>query len=550
MKLFLKLPVAAFLVLSAIASHSSTITNTTATLAASVNPGGVVTTAWFEWGVGSRFDQTTTSASLGAGISPVAVNATITGLTYGAVYRSRTVSSNGVTGVRRGVENAIASPVITLDGANPLTNNWGVAYAEPGATATGFPAALAGGRIHALALKADGRVSGWGGNTAGQINTPANATNLVGIACGQHHNIAMRANGSVVAWGENAFNQTNVPAIATNVVAVTAGESHCLALRSNGTVVAWGDNSSAQTNVPATLSNVIAVAAGQRHSLAVRSDGTVVAWGYNGFGQTNVPSAATSILALAGGSGHTLALRSDRTVLVWGLNSYFQTNIPPSVTNVIAIAAGFYHNLALRADGTVVAWGAGTNNTGATPHFGQSVVPANATNVVAIAAGYYHSLAMRADGTVIAWGAGTTGTGSFPNYGQSLVPGGLNALTLPLLTSGAVNVFLPGVQALNYTVTNAFGGVVNGLSRSVVVTSPPPPPLIHSATSFPGGSFHFNFFNATPISFTVLAATNVALPTSNWTVLGSATVITPGLYQFTDAQATNFLQRFYQVRSP
>jgi hypothetical protein len=37
---------------------------------------------------------------------------------------------------------------------------------------------------------------------------------------------------------------------------------------------------------------------------------------------------------------------------------------------------------------------------------------------------------------------------------------------------------------------------------------------------------------------------------SNWTVLGAATVLSPGVYQFTDAQATNFPHRFYQVRSP
>jgi hypothetical protein len=60
----------------------------------------------------------------------------------------------------------------------------------------------------------------------------------------------------------------------------------------------------------------------------------------------------------------------------------------------------------------------------------------------------------------------------------------------------------------------------------------------------------FNYTNATPINFTVLVATKLALPTSNWTVLGSATVITPGVYHFTDAHAANFLQRLYQLRSP
>ena len=51
-------------------------------------------------------------------------------------------------------------------------------------------------------------------------------------------------------------------------------------------------------------------------------------------------------------------------------------------------------------------------------------------------------------------------------------------------------------------------------------------------------------------SFTVLTATNVSLPLSNWSVLGVATESAPGQFQFTDSQATNNGQRFYRVRSP
>jgi len=58
-------------------------------------------------------------------------------------------------------------------------------------------------------------------------------------------------------------------------------------------------------------------------------------------------------------------------------------------------------------------------------------------------------------------------------------------------------------------------------------------------------------FNQTPgASFTVLTATNVSLPLSNWTVLGVATEIAPGQFQFNDPQATNSAQRFYRLRSP
>jgi N-acetylneuraminic acid mutarotase len=48
----------------------------------------------------------------------------------------------------------------------------------------------------------------------------------------------------------------------------------------------------------------------------------------------------------------------------------------------------------------------------------------------------------------------------------------------------------------------------------------------------------------------VLASTNCALPKTSWSNLGLASEIAPGLYRFTDSTPTNFLQRFYRIRSP
>lgn len=530
-------------------AHCANITNSTATLNGSANPSSILTYAWFEWGAGSRFDQKTAAINLGNGSSTVLFTNTISGLTSGIPYRFRVVTSNSANVVLRQPSSTLISPLILVSGTNPLTNNWGTAYVEQGATATGFPVTLAAGRAHTAALRAGNIVTAWGDNSLNQTNSPATATNLIAISAGQNHIVAARANGTVIAWGENSATQTNVIAAATNVIALAAGESFNLALRTNGTVVGWGDSFYGQTNAPTVATNIVAIAAGQRHCLALKNSGSIVAWGYNGFGQTNVPNIATNITAVAAGSGHSLALNANGTVFVWGLNSYFQTNLPSSATNVVAVAAGFYHSLALRADGKVVAWGAGTNNTGANPHYGQSVVPPTATNIIAIAAGYYHSIAMRADGTIIAWGAGTTNSGAFPNHGQALIPSGLSTISTNIPSSGALNINLTGNYSLTYTSTNAFGGV-GVASRTVTVTAPPTSPALDSVVTLPGGFFRFNFTNATPINFTVLASTNISLPTSNWTVLGSATVISPGVYQFTDSQATNFPRRFYQVRSP
>jgi GH25 family lysozyme M1 (1,4-beta-N-acetylmuramidase) len=63
-------------------------------------------------------------------------------------------------------------------------------------------------------------------------------------------------------------------------------------------------------------------------------------------------------------------------------------------------------------------------------------------------------------------------------------------------------------------------------------------------------AFQFNFTNPPGTSFTVLVATNVAVPLSNWTTLGAVTETSSGQYQFTDPQTTNYPQRYYRVRSP
>jgi hypothetical protein len=59
------------------------------------------------------------------------------------------------------------------------------------------------------------------------------------------------------------------------------------------------------------------------------------------------------------------------------------------------------------------------------------------------------------------------------------------------------------------------------------------------------GAFQFAYANASGQSYSVYASSNL----SNWSPIGSAVQISPGLYQLTDTTATNLPQRFYQLRS-
>jgi hypothetical protein len=78
----------------------------------------------------------------------------------------------------------------------------------------------------------------------------------------------------------------------------------------------------------------------------------------------------------------------------------------------------------------------------------------------------------------------------------------------------------------------------------------PPCPILFGARMLAKGVFQAAFSNTDgAATFIVLCATNLSLPLVEWTPLGPATNISPGLFQFTDPQATN-AQRFYRLCWP
>ena len=76
-------------------------------------------------------------------------------------------------------------------------------------------------------------------------------------------------------------------------------------------------------------------------------------------------------------------------------------------------------------------------------------------------------------------------------------------------------------------------------------------PLVTSITAQPDGSFLLTFTNMSGAPFTVLGSSDLSQDLPNWQVLGQATEILPGQFQFIDPQpAGSSGTRFYTVRSP
>jgi len=98
-------------------------------------------------------------------------------------------------------------------------------------------------------------------------------------------------------------------------------------------------------------------------------------------------------------------------------------------------------------------------------------------------------------------------------------------------------------------VTGGYDGtMLLASTESYVSTSQPP--ILTGAKTLDNGAFQFSFSSPTGTSFNALATTNLLLPSSNWTVLGTVPEISPGQFQFTDLAATNRPMRYYRVRSP
>ena len=268
--------------------------------------------------------------------------------------------------------------------------------------------AVSVGFFHALALRSDGTVLGWGGNRQGQ------------------------ATGSVSPQPSRAVNLVRIDGqILSNVVAVAAGWNHSLALTRDGTVVGWGMEGFSGTplRMPIGVTNLVAIASGAGYRVGVNRLGEVIDL-YFGLA---IPSLSNIVSVAVQKSDHPVgvALRADGSLRMFATNGFpdYATRFP-GLTNVVSIACGRRHNLALTSTGSV--WGWGSNGSGEAtgfsntndPYFSSDVVQVNRqelSHVNAIAAGEDFSLALRENGTIANWGN---------SYNPSFaVPAGLSNVT-------------------------------------------------------------------------------------------------------------------------
>ncbi len=226
------------------------------------------------------------------------------------------------------------------------------------------------------------------------------------ISTGRVHTVAMQADGTLVAVGSNLYGQCDISDW-TDISAVYAGECCTIGLKTDGTVVAKGSDGNGVCDV-SSWTDIVGIATGNFLTVGLKADGTVVATKFTGnqemnHGQWNV-SGWTDIVAVDTGWFHTVGLKSDGTVVATeftGDQKYNKGQCDVSDwTDIVAIAAGDYCTIGLKSDGTVVT--AGNNSNG-------ECDVSDWTDIVAIDAGRFHTVGLKSDGSVVATGANSDG---------------------------------------------------------------------------------------------------------------------------------------------
>jgi alpha-tubulin suppressor-like RCC1 family protein/predicted peptidase len=361
---------------------------------------------------------------------------------------------------------------------------------------------IAAGSRHNVALLQDGRVFAWGFNLSGQLGngksgpfsdqkTPVRVEGLkdiVQVAAGNNFSLALAADGRVYGWGGNNCGQLGdsdttrrqtgpirIEGI-SDVREIDAEDSYAVALKQDGTVWAWGANINGQlgngtfarSHVPVQvldpddasgfLSDIVHLEAGARTVVALKTDGTIRCWGDGEYGQlgkgfakhgpgTTLPFKSldksdptgylTNVRSVAEGRCFTAVLKNDGTVHSWGLNrhgelglgdyepeidpsdphmtaDFFTTVVHPRMVDgldgVVKIAAGMNHTVILKEDGSVWSWGynklmsSGVLGAGNLDGSKSPVRALGLTDIREIYAGMNHNFAIGRDGTIWTWG--------------------------------------------------------------------------------------------------------------------------------------------------
>lgn len=287
---------------------------------------------------------------------------------------------------------------------------------------------------HAIAIKTDGTLWGWGANYYGQVGSTSNnnSSNYIlnpiqigndsdwaKIATGRNNSFAIKKDGSLWASGINTSGQLGI-----------GNNSHTDVFTQVGKETDW-----------------FKVAPGSNHTLALKSDGTIWTWGSNHNGQLgtgnnidqNTPIQVGSLDSwtdIFSGLNFNIVKKFDNSLWSFGENvngqlgigNNLDINTPTQIGNSMDwqdVAAGSFHVLAIKNNGTLWDWGFIPNGDGVTYSQNNPEQIGVSNDWQEIKTGDYNFMATNANNEFYLWGSnnyGQLGNGESGNWRDIFIP--------------------------------------------------------------------------------------------------------------------------------
>jgi phosphodiesterase/alkaline phosphatase D-like protein len=299
---------------------------TSATVTGTVNPNGLSTTWFFQYGTSTSYGSQTGSSSAGSGTTSTNVSASLTGLTPGTTYHYRLVAVNS-SGTTQGADAVLTtsgtpSPTAVTGSASGISTN--------GATLNG-------------SVNPNGRSTSWhfeyGTSTSYGSNTPSQnagsgtsavnvSTAISGLTAGRtyHFRLVASSDGGTSNGSDQTFTASSAPSVTTTAASSVASTSARLNGRVNpnglattwrfeyGTTTSYGSTTGTQnagsgtstTSVSVTILNLAPGTTYHFRLVATNASGTSVG-GDLAFTTGGAPAVTTGAAQNVGTSTATLA---------------------------------------------------------------------------------------------------------------------------------------------------------------------------------------------------------------------------------------------------
>ena len=515
----------------------------------------------------SFIDPGATAADNCSGVAAFATNGTVDPNVLGTYFISYTATDaagNSATNTRTVAVVDTTPPVISLLGANPLTNECHSAFVDPGATATDIGSGVA-------AFATNGTVDP---NSPGIYFISYVATDVVGNSATNVRTvivvdttpplITQCAPAQTLAAGTNCT--AILPDYTGTLTAtdVCSGIVHITQLPPPGSALALGtnlvtflvDDGNGNTNsctAPVTVLEALPqiwsqtpsqtnhAGTGASFSVAVNACSPLnYQWYFN-----NSPDAGQINSTLALPLVHSCDAGNYQVVATSGSGSVTSSvavltviNDPTNISPAGALQVG------VQTECSDIVFGPGSSYTWEINDANTNWDWLNIAGVLDVAATSTNPFTIK----IISLTASNT-PGPAADFARTS-----NYAWIIATASGGITNFDPTAFAVDASAfSNAFGGsfsVVQQATNLVLQYVAPPAPLVLTGgTTLGNGTFQLSFNGPVSQTYRILATTNLFAPLSNWTVLTTGN-FSGGVIRFTDPGASNQPVQFYRAASP